>query len=113
MIDKASLTPTRRRILNLLIARPLVSVETLVSHLYDDDPDGGPDDPVSAVHAHVFYLRRYLMGHGVTIESRRSVGYRIPPEAKAAARQAAAYETDQQWRSPPLTITGAEEFAAA
>jgi hypothetical protein len=52
-----------------------VSTRDLESHLYDDDPEGGP--VYSSVKRFVFRVRPALMQHGICIVGHRSRGYRM------------------------------------
>lgn len=62
--------PRNHRILIETLARAYprrVTIEHLVDQLFDDDPDGGPDNPVHVVRVHINRLRKKLPKYGWTI----------------------------------------------
>ena len=71
-----SLTPTQRRILDVLKRRGSASAEELRDALWSDDPDGGPDNP-STLHAHVWHLNQRLKSRGLLVRASRYSGYRV------------------------------------
>lgn len=68
-----------RRIRARLIAArgSFVANSTLVSVLYDDRPDGGPELDRQMVMSHVSRLRKKIRKLGWTISCRRLEGYRL------------------------------------
>ena len=71
-----SLTPTQRRILDVLKRRGSASADELRDALWSDDPDGGPDN-TSTLHAHIWHLNQRLKSRGLRVRASRWSGYRI------------------------------------
>ena len=71
-----SLTPTQRRILDVLKRRGSASADELRDALFSDDPDGGPDN-TSTLHAHIWHLNQRLKSRGLRVRASRWSGYRI------------------------------------
>lgn len=103
------LTPMQRRILEVLAARPLVSHTGMIDALYGDDPDGGPEDPVRVISVHILNLRRQVERYGVTIETKRAVGWRIAPEHRERALALLADDDGAGW----VAVAGSGGMAAA
>lgn len=92
------MTPTRRMIFEMLVRRDMLSRAALVEAVWGDDPDGGPIDPHRNLDVHLVYLRRALAPHGIAIETKINVGWRIAPEHKAQARKLLEIDDTLGWR---------------
>lgn len=69
-----------RIILEILVNNPraFVPTERFTSKLWEDDPNGGPDDALSLVYNHISLLRRDVLNPvGWTIAVSRGDGYRL------------------------------------
>ncbi|WP_157179754.1 winged helix-turn-helix domain-containing protein [Rhizobium leguminosarum] len=69
-----------RIVLEVLVRAPgaFVPMERIVGKLFEDHPDGGPDDADGIVHNNVSLMRRdVLKPHGWTIKASRGEGYRL------------------------------------
>jgi len=71
-----SLTPTQRRILDVLKRRGSASADELRDALWSDGSNGGPDNP-STLHAHVWHLNQRLKSRGLLVRASRWSGYRV------------------------------------
>lgn len=81
LADRLALQRRQRQILlELAGARSFISVTRLADRIWQDDPDGGPDDAEGCLHAHVSRLRKSLAGQGFTIITSRNLGYRLQQE---------------------------------
>jgi len=75
--------PMRKRfriILEVLARAPgsVVPIERIVGKLFEEHPDGGPDDAIGIVHNNVSLMRRdVLKPRGWTIVASRGDGYRL------------------------------------
>lgn len=65
----AQLAPQERTVLNALIkAYPrAIRIESIISALYGNDPNGGPDDPNQVIRVRIMQLRRLLPHYGWNI----------------------------------------------
>lgn len=79
LIDEAHLAGTGRLIVQRLARnfRSLVSTETLVSWLYADDPNGGPDGPENVISVTLWRVRDELTRVGLRVEGRTWGGRRL------------------------------------
>ena len=82
------MTPSRRIILDCLVENDRITSGQLIDELYGWDENGGPDDPHGVIRFHMFYLRRLLARHDVTITYRPGIGYRIPDDGMRARARA-------------------------
>ena len=69
------LTPTQRRIIELLRRRKEMSGEDLRSRVWPY-ANGGPDS-ASLLHAHIWHLNKRLRAHGLAVRASRWSGYSI------------------------------------
>ena len=67
------LTPIETTILQLMLKRKTVRVESLVDAVWGADPDGGPSDGAGTIRVHLVHLRKKLPG--LTIVSHYGIGY--------------------------------------
>lgn len=77
--DIRPLTPTEQRILSLLWAHRsrLVRSETILEHLYGDDPEGGPLYARTLITVYMSKLRKKLSGTPYEIRNQWMSGYRL------------------------------------
>jgi hypothetical protein len=94
----------RERAICGLLARSFgkwIATERLIAHLYESDPNGGPDDAEGTVRVLVHHTRKKLLAGGLAIESHPGSGYRLawadgapadatPTPAGSAGRPSAA-----------------------
>jgi DNA-binding response OmpR family regulator len=73
------LTGKEEQVLRHLMARESITTSTLEYLLYGND-----EPPMHIITIWIFKLRRKLEAHGIVIESIWHVGYRIPPDHRAA-----------------------------
>jgi hypothetical protein len=66
----------KRRIFEAIDRRPGITADELMSVVYADDPNGGPDSR-KCIHVHVAQLNRRLAREGMTIRGHVTDGYRI------------------------------------
>jgi hypothetical protein len=76
VLGHVAVTPTQRRILDVLKRRGSASADELRDVLWSDDPDGGPDSP-STLHAHIWHLNQRLKSRGLRVRASRWAGYRV------------------------------------
>ena len=69
------LTPTQRRIIELLQRRKNMSGEDLRNAIWPQ-ANGGPDS-ASLLHVHIWHLNKRLRAHGLAVRASRWSGYRI------------------------------------
>ena len=76
VVDAIKMSPTQRRIADLLASRfgRPVLCEHVADVVYADDPDGGPDGGIRVISAHISKIRRRIAKHGLSIDCGRGPG---------------------------------------
>ena len=90
------IAPMLRAYVGLLLARDMVRTESALIVLYPD-PDRRPDPKV--IQTYVCWLRPWLAGYGVRVETRHGEGYFVPREDKTKLRHLVD--------NPPMEVCGA------
>ncbi len=78
-IEVRSMSRMQLRLLDALVAgqNRYQSKSVLIDKIYEDDPEGGPDDAVAHLRVHIHKLRSKLEKSGFSIEVNWGVGYRL------------------------------------
>jgi DNA-binding response OmpR family regulator len=78
-------TPLEMKILGILVARSIVSKDTIFDVVYGSLPENSQPG-IKIVEVHIVKIRRKLLGKGWSIRNRSGVGYYLDPDARAALR---------------------------
>jgi len=69
----ADLAPMQAALVQAILRRPGISTLQLCDLLWQDDPNGGPDDAAVCMRVHAYNARKRMARHGYTV---RSAGWR-------------------------------------
>jgi hypothetical protein len=65
-----ALPPVKQRLYDFVARNPQgVNAVQIASHVWADDPNGGPEDYLASVRSHVFQMNKILVKQGVAVKS--------------------------------------------